>query len=93
MILPMLRLYNESALIQIKKKTTWHPIMFQLRFNVSLPDITKVWNMKKTSVNIPTAYMYYQPTPSHLNLINMKGSKSPQIHIIIHVYVPKRHSA
>lgn len=40
MILPMLRLYNESALIQIKKNNlTSHYIS---RFNVSLPDITKV---------------------------------------------------
>lgn len=67
--------YTMKAHIQIlKKKRTSHYIS---RFNVSLPDITKVWNMKKTSVNIPTAYMYYQPTPSHLNLINMKGSKPP----------------
>lgn len=40
MILPMLRLYNESALIQIKKyNLTSHYVS---RFNVSLPDITKV---------------------------------------------------
>lgn len=39
MILLLLRLYNESAYSNFKKKRTSHYIS---RFNVSLPDITKV---------------------------------------------------